>query len=268
VASRNTAATDVYDVVTKLADRNPQKLRQIGMNYDIANAKGVVELSPEEQKKKDEKKKAAEEKKKKEKEEREKEKAEFEAWKKEKKEREEKASTEKAKEGKADVEKKEDVETTKQKEVEKGKAEDTKAAGTPSTETVVDKEDKATDKTTTSDTPQPLAENKEKKEATSSENLPDSEPTRAPLPTEAAPSSNALAAFDFTADDPATAAPAAATDAKPDTKQNPWNAVCVLGLRVYSLDPEVSIKLVKPRDAEEGAVLDADGGATVVGATM
>jgi hypothetical protein len=67
------------------------------------------------------------------------------------------------------------------------------------------------------------------------------------------------------ADGEATA-PAAAPRAS-DNKQNPWNAVCVLGLRVYSKDPEVSIKLVKPKDAEEGAVLDADG-ATQAGATM
>jgi hypothetical protein len=47
----------------------------------------------------------------------------------------------------------------------------------------------------------------------------------------------------------------------------PWNAVCVLGLRVYSQDPEVSIKLVKPKDVEEGAILDVDG-ETAAGATM
>jgi hypothetical protein len=36
---------------------------------------------------------------------------------------------------------------------------------------------------------------------------------------------------------------------------------------VYSLDPEVSIQLVKPKDVEEGAILDVDGD-TAAGATM
>jgi hypothetical protein len=52
-----------------------------------------------------------------------------------------------------------------------------------------------------------------------------------------------------------------------DDKPKPWNAVCVLGLRVYSQDPEVSIKLVKPKTLEEGATLDV-GGETPAGATM
>ncbi|KAK1468190.1 calpain family cysteine protease [Colletotrichum cuscutae] len=40
---------------------------------------------------------------------------------------------------------------------------------------------------------------------------------------------------------------------------SPWNAVCVLGLRVYARDPEVSIRLVKPSDAEEASSLIVDG---------
>jgi hypothetical protein len=40
----------------------------------------------------------------------------------------------------------------------------------------------------------------------------------------------------------------------------------VLGLRVYSQDPEVSIKLIKPKNVEEGAILDV--GDTAAGATM
>lgn len=52
-----------------------------------------------------------------------------------------------------------------------------------------------------------------------------------------------------------------------DNTPKPWNAVCVLGLRVYSQDLDVSIKLVKPKDVEEGAILDVDGD-TPAGATM
>jgi hypothetical protein len=54
---------------------------------------------------------------------------------------------------------------------------------------------------------------------------------------------------------------------RPDTRSTPWNAVCVIGLRVYSQSAGVSIKFAKPRDAEEGAMLDVDG-ATPAGATM
>jgi hypothetical protein len=50
------------------------------------------------------------------------------------------------------------------------------------------------------------------------------------------------------------------------TRLKPWNAVCVLGLGVYSQDPEVSTKLIKPKHVEEGAILDVDG--TAAGATM
>lgn len=52
-----------------------------------------------------------------------------------------------------------------------------------------------------------------------------------------------------------------------DDKLKAWNAVCVLGLRVYSQDSEVSIKLLKPKNVEEGAILDF-GGETAAGATM
>ncbi|KAJ4364569.1 hypothetical protein N0V83_009165 [Neocucurbitaria cava] len=84
-ASRDAYTTDVHEVVTKLAERNPQKLRQIGMNYDIANAKGVAEVSEEQKRKKEQKRKEAAEKIKKDNEEEENERVAFEAWKKEEK---------------------------------------------------------------------------------------------------------------------------------------------------------------------------------------
>ncbi|KAK0634587.1 hypothetical protein B0T17DRAFT_502226 [Bombardia bombarda] len=48
--------------------------------------------------------------------------------------------------------------------------------------------------------------------------------------------------------------------------QVPWNAVCVLGLRVYAKDPEVTVSLAEPKNAEEGASLVVDS--EPVGATM
>ncbi|KZM22458.1 calcium-dependent cysteine-type endopeptidase [Ascochyta rabiei] len=41
-AKRNWNAPDVHEVVTKVAERNLQKLRQMSLNYDIANAKETV----------------------------------------------------------------------------------------------------------------------------------------------------------------------------------------------------------------------------------
>jgi len=38
----------------------------------------------------------------------------------------------------------------------------------------------------------------------------------------------------------------------------PWNAVCVMGLRVYTKDTEVSISLAKPKDDQEAASLDVE----------
>lgn len=81
-AKRNPDIPDVHEVVSKVAERNVQKLRQIGLNYDIANAKGLVELREEEMKHKEQ----ATEKKNMEAEAAEKEKIDFDAWKKDEKE--------------------------------------------------------------------------------------------------------------------------------------------------------------------------------------
>ncbi|CRK22634.1 hypothetical protein BN1708_003573, partial [Verticillium longisporum] len=51
-----------------------------------------------------------------------------------------------------------------------------------------------------------------------------------------------------------------------DDAETPWNAVCVIGLRVYARDPSVSVSLVKPDDDFEGAALTVDG--EPAGATM
>jgi hypothetical protein len=48
-ASRDADALDIREVVTKLAERNPHKLKQIGLNYDIANAKGLDEVIEQDQ---------------------------------------------------------------------------------------------------------------------------------------------------------------------------------------------------------------------------
>ncbi|OCL07335.1 hypothetical protein AOQ84DRAFT_295289, partial [Glonium stellatum] len=150
-ALKSPAKPEVQDVVREWAGRNPQKLRQVGMNYDVANAKGAEA----ETKTKKHKKKAT--------------------------------STAPKSSGAADYPSPPEV----------GADQD----GAPS----VEEADAA---------PQPAAN---------------------PPPTE--------------------------------EKINPWNAICVIGLRVYTKDQDVSIKLVKPKDDEEAAALDVDG-ATAAGATM
>ena len=39
----------------------------------------------------------------------------------------------------------------------------------------------------------------------------------------------------------------------------PWNAVCVIGLRLYAKDPEVTITLKQPKDAEEASSIAFEG---------
>jgi chemotaxis protein histidine kinase CheA len=273
VASKDDSAPEVYDVVRKLADRNPQKLRQIGLNYDIANAKGVIEISEEEKKKKELKKKEAAEKKKKEKEEAEKEKAEFEAWKKEKKEKEEKEKADKEKAKTAEAEKTE--ESTEKKDEAKEESKKEEAKEEPKKEEAAPAETSEATKEAPAVVEPASTEKEEKKEeekvapAEDADNS-DDEAEAAPETENTAPGALQPPAPAYGAgpgsvygDAPLPLPPPAA-----DTnKQNPWNAVCVLGLRVYSQDAEVSIKLVKPKDPEEGAVLDVDG-ATAAGATM
>jgi len=300
VATRSADSPDVYDVVTKTADRNPQKLRQIGMNYDIANAKGSVRLTAEEEKKKGEKKKAAEKKKRKEKEEAEKEKAEFEAWKKEKRERELKEKTEKEKAEEDKTKANQEVSASKltaAKQVDEVKSEEKKAeeprlsqsaevqkaTAQPDSKTTEPSKDAPK---TAEDTAKHAGETSKPSETSSSDDSPTintpgspsitgrSPPQLAPpasvynggfasnppSPTLGPPQHRYYAASDV-------GAPAAPNPGSGDSEEKSWNAVCVLGLRVYSQDPEVSINLVKPKTAEEGALLDVDG-VTQAGATM
>jgi len=299
-ASRDADAPDVHEVVTKVAERNPQKLRQIGLNYDIANAKGLS-VTDEERKEKGRKKKQAAYKKKKKLEDEAKEKADFEAWK-----REEKAEYEAWKKEKSSQEAKE----AKMENISKVESEDVqgkKEEVSTVDKTAEPKDDPASPSTVADEAPkgkesvgelssEPETGNGEKAAATKAEDveessdeeeahntLDDDVPLEGRLPT--APSSiadgppshqpvhgrypeSAYARHPESVYGNVPPPPPPRGDRMlPDNAPKPWNAVCVLGLRVYSQDPEVSIKLVKPKDAEEGAILDVDGN-TAAGATM
>lgn len=275
-------------MVTKVAERNPQKLRQIGLNYDIANAKGIVDPTEEEQKQKDQKKKEAAEKKQKEKEEADKEKAEFEAWKKGEREdynawKKEKMRHEDQVNAKntlvqtrnthaSEPEKKLDAATSAfgDKEGKPDAIIDESKDATPDNNVTLGAEEAKSVRTV------PEAELVENPAAHRA-NGPD--PVRrdddAPGRASSRPVSRGrrLTSRVFNrvsgsvyGDEPAQEAGLHACSPA-DDKPKPWNAVCVLGLRVYSQDPEVSIKLVKPKNVEEGAILDV-GGDTAAGATM
>jgi len=175
----------VEDVVRGLAAKKPQKLRQIGLNYGLAHAKGYFEN--------------------------------------EDKERVGKPKTEEEKEEPA----------------EGGKDSSSIAAAPTSADTLASTgNDPTPASTATSSTASPETKAQASKGPIDKEDA--SSPPPAPIPL-------------------AEAAAEAPETSPPDSKSAPWNAVCVIGLRVYSKDAEVSVKLVKPRDAEEGAALDADG---------
>ena len=318
-ASRNADAPDVPEVVTKLAERNPQKLRQIGLNYDIANAKGIFELTEEERKKKEQKRKEAAEKKKEKEEAKKKERAEFEAWRKEKADfevwkKEERAEYETWKKEKKEREMKEKVEESGKPEEERGDGGSATKQPDPTTGLIEEAKQDA-DKTTSSDTegtakapielpiqskealqetklviepalePRDSSDNGDANHTPTSEVHPnDAESDNPDHSSSTSPQARVMRSQHsiashyrpppppdyrgfprYATSGEVAPPPPQATPAKEQPK--PWNAVCVLGLRVYSQDPDVSIKLVKPKNGEEGAILDVDGD-TAAGATM
>ncbi|KAF1927046.1 cysteine proteinase [Didymella exigua CBS 183.55] len=277
VAKRDADAPDVHEVVTKVAERNPRKLRQTGLSYDIANAKGLAEVSDEEKRHKESKKKEAAERKKKENEAAEKRNAEFEAWKKE-----EKADYEAWKRGKQRLENQPKrtnepgtlktgtaAPETKEASIDaasqpaKSDANDTKPATAALEADLISKTAglKVDDAAAHSDDDKAehgLDENLGNNSRASSRAV--SRGRRLP------PHMHRSAPRSYYGDDPVQKT--SPRDLSPvDEKPRPWNAVCVLGLRVYSQNPEASIKLGKPKNVEDGAILDV-GGEIAAGATM
>jgi len=274
-ATRDADAPDVHEVVTKVAEANPQKLRQIGLNYDIANAKGLTELTDEEKKDKERKKKEAAEKKKKKLEQEEKEKADFEAWKKEEKAEYETWKKEKISRNTRESTSKAEAKTSASKDETAPIPEIIVEAASPST--VAESKPEAIDQETGADKVTEAGAPKIKDDQdTSEDDGPQNTPPEAHIPTAASSVADGPApsqagrgadAGSVYGDLQATPAPPQANPTTFDNSPKPWNAVCVLGLRVYSQDAKISIKLVKPKDEEEAALLDVDGN-TAAGATM
>jgi hypothetical protein len=285
-ASRDAGAPSVEEVVVKVAERNPQKLRQIGLNYDIANAKGISEPTEEQKKKQEQKKKDAAEKKKKKLEDEAKEKEEFEIWK-----REEKADYDVWKRDRA-----RQVRAAPKEEDSKpeSKNDKTKDESQPASDTILEIKIDAPKPSTVAEEETNVTDEASKTETAEKEPAPESNHEDTGVDNEAAeqtpddddafgqdhelPESHdppsmmngyrpAYSRHPDSIYDPAPPPPPQSVHTPASSTPKPWNAVCVLGLRVYSQDPEVSIKLVKPKDVAEGAILDVDGD-TLAGATM
>ena len=265
-AIRDAEALDLHSVVTENAEKAPQKLRQIGLNYDIAHAKGVVELSDEQVKEEEKKRREAAEKKKEE----EKERAEFEAWKKAKAD------------AKSDSNKPDITDTTPSA---------AKAADTTDPTSTVDKPEPAPTNTSTDTTPAPETTKPDKPptapsttnaipmrpdsptsqaqrdrtpphSATKGEpgvvgkDSPDAEEKRKPdAEKKAKEEEEEKPASAAATETPAAEPKDAETKPDPEAHAKQWNAVCVLGLRVYSLDKEVVVRLVRPGSGEGGGLV-------------
>jgi hypothetical protein len=290
-ASRDADAIDVQDVVVKLAERNPQKLRQIGLNYDIANAKPFYELTDAQWKIQEQKKKKdAAEKKQKRDEEDAKEKEDFEAWKKE--EKAEYAAWKKERTRNAKNLPQKHVNKVLE-ETKKNKYEDEHTPALANADAVETKKDTTSPSTMAEETPDKRGEASEPKatnaiaisEAKSDDKASEDEGITQKTPENSLPTVTDVHIAPLSMIDGPESfrpmygqrpydvynnvpRPPLQQQARPavDNTPKPWNAVCVLGLRVYSQDPKVSIKLIKPKDVEEGAILDVDG--TAAGATM
>lgn len=276
-ARRDPNAPDVHEVVTKLAERNPQKLRQIGISYDLANARGLNELDEEERKQKEEKRRKAAERKKAENEAADKEKAEFETWKKEKDE------FEAWKKEKKQAEEKVPREATQATE-QSSESANTNEKGQPG-DNVTRTEDPATAKASGSSEKEVKSseDNMETKHTDTKPNpqvddadVPGNDDQNEHMPPEERdlrnfrgrpPPRRFYREIPRYYRDAPSPGPGPRARSPVDTKSKPWNAVCVLGLRVHSQDPEVTIKLVRPKSVEEGAILDV-GGDIAAGATM
>ncbi|KLU81664.1 calpain-9 [Magnaporthiopsis poae ATCC 64411] len=292
-ATRDADKKLVENIVQECAEKCPQKLRQIGMQYDLAHAKGgvtdedlLLETKAERKKRKEEEKKEKEKaKKEKEKAKQKKEKAKQKKEKakqlKEKREKREKERKERAERIAQKKEKKRLAKEAKEKEeaeakekaekAEKVKAEEDAAkkavegsnAPTPTSSTEKgsdDGNDNATEKPTETEAKveaAPVVKDEGKGESDEEDEKEEAEEEEEEEEEEEQDEE------DEEESDEEEAAPAATAD---DEGRSPWNAVCVIGLRVFSRDSEVSVKLVKPKDAEEATSLSV--GTTPAGATM
>lgn len=253
-ATRNKDANPIGKLVEYFADKNPQKLRQVGMQYDLAHAKGGV---PDEDQR-------------------------VEDWKAERKRKEaQRKKEEKEKEEKAAENKGEAVEQQQAAEGDKEKLEKDPVVPPRSPSPTADLEGKtpvqggepdefqdASENLNTEsneaslakgtmetqkegeDSPEKVEKRKEKKDDDGKDE--EKEKKREKEKKKEKEKEKEAESESDTEDD--------------EDEYTRWNAVCVVCLRVYSQDPALSIHLVKPGLAEETSSLVQGG--EPAGATM
>lgn len=225
ITARKSGKSTVESVVALLADAAPQKLRQVGLSFDLAHAKALKSDLAREQEAEERKKKAEEKK-------------EEEAAK--AKAEEEKKVAEKAAKGN---DKKKPAKDKKEEKTEGDKPKKENAEGDEEKQKAPEEEEAKADE-------------KPKKESASGEHSSDGE-DRDDSHTEGHPDADEKGS---TAGDAEEGEDSGETAGGPDDEFVPedgsgasWNAVCVIGLRVYSQDSSLTITLADPKNAEEAS---------------
>lgn len=225
ITARKSGKSTVESVVALLADAAPQKLRQVGLSFDLAHAKALKSDLAREQEAEERKKKAEEKK-------------EEEAAK--AKAEEEKKVAEKAAKGN---DKKKPAKDKKEEKTEGDKPKKENAEGDEEKQKAPEEEEAKADE-------------KPKKESASGEHSSDGE-DRDDSHTEGHPDADEKGSA---AGDAEEGEDSGETAGGPDDEFVPedgsgasWNAVCVIGLRVYSQDSSLTITLADPKNAEEAS---------------
>ncbi|KAI1074465.1 calpain family cysteine protease [Whalleya microplaca] len=279
----STGSKPVEDIVKEYADKNPQKLRQIGMNFDQAHAKGGVTDEDEllEKKRAEDKRKKQEKKRKK----KAKEKKEIakaakavgqaaDAMKKAVEDGSAKTGGAKDNKEEGKIEKKEDSDT---KSETKEAAEKTSTAdqGDSQKPTIESRPGTAKDSLPMKDTGSSQRQENSSNQPGKSTEAPDL-PSAANVITEKLESTGEQGEGkeeekkededDEDEDEDEESESEKSDEGDKLNLNSPWNAVCVLGLRVYARDPELTITLVKAKEGKEATALTVDG--QPAGATM
>ncbi|KAI1866996.1 hypothetical protein JX265_007572 [Neoarthrinium moseri] len=287
-ATRESSSKPVEDIVKEYADKNPQKLRQVGMAYDLAHAKGGLPNEDDllEKKKADEKRKKEEEKRKR--------KVKAKRRKAVGKAAEALASAADAMKEIAQSDSTEGKKDAKSSEEQTGSNDKEKpdVAGGPTTEpkeqavqepkSAADSKPNPTPSSRPTSSTPALESNKEEPPATSSglkdaplppdnkDDPKESEAKESDLKEEAHGVEEKDEKKNDNVDDgdeeeSESDSESESDDDDDDQNANPWNAVAVVGLRVYARDPEVSVTL-KAATTEEATTLVVEGqpaGATI-----
>lgn len=310
----------VEKVVKKMADRNPQKLRQVGLQYDLAHAKGgVVDEDEELEKKKARQKLKKTREKRKENRIQEMENAmgrmemamlqmrnemlrerdmyddhqyhqrrrrEHRRHEKEPEKEDEKHDEKEKTDGEGEKSSRTkppgcwpeesqrteaELEPAKDMPPPPGTSTEPKGEGAPADDGEKTEDEKQEDEAATTNPPEtvPPKETEAEQESVEQEGqheVPPPPPSTPPTPpSEPSIKSDSSDASDSSDSDTASEVSDLDSDSEDDRrprrprKKEPWNAVCVLGLRVYAQHADVKVRLAEPKDDEEAAGLVIDG---------